>query len=226
MRRSLVLGIVIVGAVTLPAAAGAVTPIAPADGVRTTSTPSFRWALAPGEEVFSFELSPNPAPGENGAFADDRAKRVSVLAKNQTGFAVGNADPLPPGTWFWHVNVFGPDFDQRWTPVWRIRVRDDPIRLLRFKLLNLRCIRRLSVDFEYTDNSVGKPARYRLDFRRSKRGRLAAVIKGRAVDGREFKQYRFPRRLGRGRYVVRLKVKDARGHRDRSGLRRMRVERC
>jgi hypothetical protein len=226
VRRSSVAGIVVAFGIALPAAAHAVTPIGPADGTTTTSTPSFSWQLAPGEEAFSLELSPNPAPGENGAFTDDMQKRAVVLGETQTSFAVGNSNPLPPGIWFWHVDAFSPLLEHRWTPVRRIRVPDERIRLLHFKLFSFRCIRRLSVDFDYDDNSIGKPARYRLEFRRHRRGPLAAVIKGRAVDGRVFKQYRFPRKLRSGRYFVRLKITDAAGHSDRSRARRLRAGGC
>lgn len=219
------MGIVVLVA-SMPTAASAVVPLGPADNVTTTSTPTFTWQLEPGEEVVSLELSPNPAPGEAGAFTDDTRKRSVVLATAQTSYAVGNRDPLAPGTWFWHVSSITRRFEVLWSPVRRIVVPDEPIRLHSFRLTYFQCIRQLSVDFAYSDNSTGQPASYRLEFRRSRRGRLVASVGGRATNGQEFRTFRKPRRLRSGRYYVRLKVRDAGGHVARSRFRRLRVGGC
>lgn len=224
MRR-LLLAACVTAALTAPGPARAVVPLAPADNGTATSTPTFSWQLAPGEQAIALELSPNPAPGESGGFTDDMRRRTAILGATQTSFAVGNRTPLEPGTWFWHVNVFT-QLDSLWTPVRRIVVPDEHIRLLTFTLTNLRCIRHLNVEFTYADNSPGAPARYLVEFRRRKRGRVVASLRGRADGGQFFKLLRVPRRVRRGRYLVRLKVRDAAGHVDRSGFRRIRAGGC
>lgn len=211
----------------LPGTAGAVTALAPAEGSSNSSTPRFTWRLGPGEHSSTLELSPNPAPGEGGGFTDDMAKRTFSLADTQTSFVVGNSAPLSPGVWFWRVGATGPDFDTRLSVIRRFVVRDEPIRLLSLKLTSFRCIRDLSLEFSYADNSSGQPARYRLEFRRTRRGRRVASIAGRADEGRLFTTRRVPRRLRAGRrYYVRLSLRDRGHHVDRSRFRRLRIGRC
>ena len=207
-------------------AAHAVFPIGPADNATGTSTQTFAWLLAPGEEAFAIELSPNGALGQAGSFADDVRKRSVVLAPTQTSYTVGNQNPLPPGTWFWHVNSFTPTSEGLWSPTRRLVVPDDPIRLRSFEFTNLRCIRKFKVEFAYSDNSAGRPASFRVEFRRKKRGRLLAAAAGRARDGQHVEILRLPRKVRRGRHYVRLRLRDGGGHVDRSGYRRMRADRC
>lgn len=226
MRRLVLLVAILAALFATAPGADAVVPLTPADNANTTSTPTFSWQLDPGEEAFVLELSPNPAPGEGGGFTDDMARRIASLDKTQTSYAVGNGSPLSPGAWYWHVNAFGPFFDSRWTPVRRIFVPDDPIRLLSFRLTDYPCLRQLAVEFKYEDNSVGRPASYRLEFRRSRRGRIVTHVGGRAQDGQEFRALRIPRRLRRGRYYVRLRLRDAGNHVASSRFRRISVGRC
>jgi hypothetical protein len=84
----------------------------------------------------------------------------------------------------------------------------------------------VSVDFAYSDNSARQTASYRLEFRRSRRGRLVTSVGGRAEGGQVFKSFRFPRKLRRGRYYARLKLRDDGGHVARSRFRRVRIGRC
>lgn len=213
------------GALTA-ASASAVVLVGPGPDASTSSTPTFTWQLGPGETAWTLELSPNPGPGENGGFTDDIAKRTVLLAETQTSYAVGTRDPLSAGAWYWHVSAFGPLFDLRWSPTNRIHVPDEPIRLRSLQLTVLQCIRQVSVDFAYSDNSAGQPATYRLEFRRSKHGRLLASVGGRAEGGQVFRSFRFPRKLRRGRYYARLKLRDGGGHVVRSRFRRIRVAPC
>jgi hypothetical protein len=210
----------------LPGAAHAVVPIEPPDGATTSSTPTFTWRLEPGEDPLAIELTPNPAPGAGGAFTEDAAKRVALLAEGQTAYAVGNRERLEPGQWFWHVGAFGPALTFGWSPTRRFVVPDEPIRLHSLKVEYFKCLRELSVEFEYSDNSAGQPARYRLDFRRRRRGRRVASIGGRAEGGLAFETFRRPRRLPIGRYYVRLELRDGGGHVARSRFRRLRIGRC
>jgi hypothetical protein len=218
--------VAILGCLLLTPAAAAIAPIGPPESSVTTSTPTFTWQLAPGEEASSIELSPNPAPGAFGGFTDDTRKRTAILADHRTSYAVGDSEPLSPGTWFWHVNAFTADFEPVWTPVRRVWVPDEPIRLVSFKVTSHQCLRRVGVEFKYEDNSVGQPPVYRLEFRRSRRGKRVASVAARAEDGQHFKSLRLPRRVRRGRFYVRLRVRDAGGHVALSGLRRIRVGRC
>lgn len=209
-----------------PVSASAVVPLGPGPNASTSSTPTFSWQLERGETAWTLELSPNPAPGENGGFTDDIAKRMVLLAETQTSYAVGTRDPLSAGDWYWHVSAFGPLLDFRWSPTNRIHVPDEPIRLRSFHLTVLQCIRQLTVDFAYSDNSAGQPATYRLEFRRSRRGRLVTSVGGRAEGGHVFRAFGIPRRLRRGRYYARLRLRDAGKHVARSRFRRVRIGRC
>jgi hypothetical protein len=214
-------------ALLTPDLAAAVIPQAPPDGFRTTATPTFSWTLEPGEQAQTIELSPNPAPGEGGAFAEDAAKRFAVLAEPQTSYRVGNREPLAPGVWFWHVSTLGPDFELRWSVLRRIVVPDEPIVFHSLRLTYLHCIRTLSVEIDYSDNSAGQPARYRMGFRRHRHGREVASIRGRAVNGHVFRIFHKPRKLAAGfRYYVQLKLRDRAGHVTRSRLRRLLIARC
>lgn len=210
----------------IPASATAVVLLGPGPNASTSSTPTFSWQLERGETSWTLELSPNPGPGENGGFTDDIAKRTVLLAETQTSYAVGTRDPLFAGSWYWHVSAFGPLLEFRWSPTRRIHVPDEPIRLRSFHLTVFQCIRQLSVDFAYSDNSAGQPVTYRLEFRRSRRGRLVTSVGGRAEGGQVFKSFRFPRKLRRGRYYARLRLRDAGKHVARSRFRRVRIGRC
>ena len=225
-RRLLLLGTIVLVAGMLPTAASAVTLVAPGEGQTTGSQPIFAWALAPGEAAFSLEFSPNPLPGAGGGFADDVEKRQESLLDTQTAFVVGNRQPLSPGVWYWHLATFANEFDLRFSPIRRFVVRDERIRLQSFKLTQFGCIPQVTVEFAYTDNSVGLPARYRVEFRKRRRGRTIASIRGRAEDGRLFRSARLPRKVRRGRYFARLSIRDAGRHVDRSPFRRLRVGRC
>lgn len=227
MRPAIALALGLAVALGAPGAAHAAVVLSPPQNASVSSTPTFSWRLSPGERSSSLELSPNPAPGDAGGFADDLDRRAALLAETQTSYVVGNRDPLFAGVWFWHLNVFDADFESRWTPVQKIVVRDERIRLRSFNFTNFSCTRQVSVDFTYSDNSPRQPATFRVEFRRRKRGPRVASIAGRADEGRFFQTFRRPRKLRRGRrYYVRLKLRDRGGHVDRSGFRRLRVRSC
>ena len=215
-------------ALMLPSAGQAVVPTWPPEGTSTSSTPTLSWSLAADERADALELTPNPGPGAGGGFTEGSEKRYEPLANSQTTFQVGSAQRLPAGTWYWHVQATrSSDFQSSWTPVRSIRVRDENIRLRRFRLDYFNCLRRpLGVDVDYEDNSREPRARWWVDFRRSRRGRRVARLRGTDDDGFFYATRRKPRKLRRGRYLARLYLRDDARHITRSRYRRVRITRC
>jgi hypothetical protein len=209
---------------TAVAAHGAIL-VAPPDGAKVSSTPTLAWGPAPGEDANQIELSPSRALADDGSFVDDPRERREQLDDGQTSYTVSRSQPLIAGTWFWHVEMV--DFDLEpccslWTDVRRIVVEDAPIRLESFKLGFLRELDQLVLRIGYSDNSANLDARYRLVFRKRRRGRRLATVAGRLdrgsfQNGEAFDSARRPQRLRRGkRYVARLELRDAAGHVARS----------
>jgi hypothetical protein len=206
--------------------------VAPPDGAKVNSTPTFAWGPAPGDEANQIELSPSRALADDGSFADDPLERTVQLDDTQTSFTVPSSEPLLAGTWYWHVDMFNFDIDpccDVWTEVRRVVVADAPIRLLSFKLGFLRGLDDLVLRIGYSDNSANLGARYRLVFRRNRHGRRLARVSGRLdrgnfQGGEAFDSAPRPKRLKRGRrYLVQLELRDAAGHVARSGYVRIRL---
>jgi hypothetical protein len=225
------------GALTVWALSGAAlahgaVPVAPPDGASVSSTPTFAWGPAPEETANRLELSPDPQTTEDGAFVDDARKRSPILDDEQTSYTVPASDPLFAGTWFWHVEMLGFDFDpccSRWTETRRVVVEDAPIRLHSFKLGFLDGIDQLVMRIAYSDNSADLRARYRLVFRKRRHARRLATVSGRLDRGtfqgeQAVASARRPKRLRRGaRYSARLELRDAAGHVARSNYVRIRL---
>jgi hypothetical protein len=231
-RRATLFAGALVWALSAAAAARGAIPVAPPDGAKVSSTPTFAWGPAPNEDASQIELSPNRALADDGSFVDDPGKRKAQLDDTQTSYTVAPSDPLVAGTWYWHVEMANFNLDpccSRWTDVRRVVVRDAPIRLSSFKLGFLRRLDELVLRIGYSDNSADLGARYRLVFKRHRRGRKLALVSGR-VDkgnfqgGEAFDTARRPQRLERGRrYFVRLDLRDAAGHVARSHFVRIRL---
>ena len=217
----------------LPAAAahGAI-PLAPPDGAKVPSTPTFTWAPAASDGANQIELSPNRALADDGSFADDPRKRTVQLDDPQTSYTVPASDPLIAGTWYWHVETFNFDVDPcctRWTEVRRVIVGDAPIKLSSFKLGFIRGLDEIVLRIGYSDNSSDLRARYRLVFKTRRAGPRVATVSGRVdrgsfQSGQAFDATRRPKRLKRGkRYLVRLELRDTAGHVARSHYVRLRL---
>jgi hypothetical protein len=228
----LLTGALVACALSSAAAGRAAVPVAPADGAKVDSTPTFAWGPAPGEDANQIELSPNRALAEDGSFADDPRERKSQLDDPQTSYTVPASQPLLAGTWFWHVEMINFDFDpccSQWTDVRRVVVQDAPIRLTSFRIGFVRGLDQLVLRVGYSDNSADLRARYRLVFKKRRHGRRVARILGRLdrgsfQNGEAFDSARPPKRLRRGhRYFVRLVLRDAAGHVARSHNVRIRL---
>ncbi len=214
-------------ALGFPAGAQGVIPTWPPEGTSTSSTPTFSWQRPSNEQVDWLELSTNPAPGADGGFTEDEDKRTEVLADAQSSFRVGSAQRLSAGVWYWHVHATRlPSYFSYWSAVRSIRVRDERIRLRKFTLTYFDCLKQFSVDVDYTDNSRTQRARWWLDFRKSRKGRRVARLRGRGGEGSIYASRRKPRKLRRGRYVARLYLRDGARHITRSRFRRVRVPDC
>ena len=195
-------------------------------------TPTFAWGPGPGEEANQIELSPKKVLDEDGSFVDDPRERRSLLDVTQTSFTVDASVPLTAGTWYWHVETMNYDLEpccSRWTEVRSVVVGDAPIQLSSFKLGFLRGLDELVFRAAYSDNSADLAARYRLVFKKRRRGRRLATVTGKLdrgsfQDGEAFASAHRPRRLHRGlRYLVRLELRDAAGHVVRSHFVRIRL---
>jgi len=128
------------GPIAAAASQGAI-PVAPPDGAKVASTPTFAWGPGPGEDANQIELSPNPALADDGSFVDDPRKRMAQLDDAQTSYTVPASAPLLAGTWYWHVEMMNFDFDpccSRWTDVRGVSIRDEPIKLSSFRIGFLR----------------------------------------------------------------------------------------
>jgi hypothetical protein len=221
-----------VWALSAAAAANAAIPVAPPDGAKVVSTPTFAWGPAPGDGANQIELSPNRAIAGDGSFVDDPRKRTVQLDDTQTSYTLPASEPLIAGSWYWHVETFNFDVDPcctRWTEVRRVVVRDAPIKLSSFKLAFLRALDELVLRIGYSDNSANLGARYRLLFRKRRNGPRLATVSGRVDRGsfqgaQAFDATRRPKGLKRGmRYLVRLELRDAAGHVARSHYVRIRL---
>jgi hypothetical protein len=225
-------GALLVWALSAAAAAGGAIPVAPPDGAKVGSTPTFAWGPAPGEGASQIELSPDRTLAEDGSFVDDPRERKVQLDDPQTSYTVPASEPLVEGTWYWHVETLDFDFEPcctRWTDVRRVVVADAPIQLFSFRLGFVRGLDQLVLRIAYSDNSADLRARYRLVFRKRRHGPKRATVTGRLdrgnfQDGEAFDSTRRPRRLKRGRrYFVRLELRDAAGHVARSRYLRIRL---
>lgn len=219
-------------ALSAAAVARGAIPVAPPEGGKVSSTPTFAWGPAPGDGANQIELSPNPALADDGSFVDDPRKRTAQLDDPQTSYALPASEPLIAGTWYWHVQTFNFDVDPcctQWTAVRRVIVGDAPIKLSSFKLGFLRALDELVLRIGYSDNSANLGARYRLFFRKRRHGPRLATASGRLdrgsfQSGQAFDAVRRPKRLKRGvRYLVRLELRDAAGHVARSHYVRIRL---
>jgi hypothetical protein len=220
------------GALWSPATGLGAALVAPPDGAKVSSTPTFAWGPAPGEDANQIELSPNPALAPEGPFVDDPRKRSALLDDTQTSYTVPAAQPLLAGTWYWHVEMMDyslPQCCSNWTAFRRVVVQDEPIRLSSFKVGFLGPLDELVTRFSYVDNSTDLAARYRLVFKKRRHGRrLAAasgkVDRGNLQNGEVFVTARRPKGLRRGRrYLVRLELRDSGGHVARSAYVRLRL---
>ena len=232
LRRSILLASALfIGALATAAGARGAVPVAPADGAKASPTPALAWRLAPGEEANVLELARRPDTAEDGAFADDARKRIVVLQGTQTGYTVPAASPLTAGAWYWHVQTLdlATEPGTAWSAIRKLAIADAPIRLLSFKLGFIRALDELVLRFAYADNSERLGARYRLVFRKRKRGRRVAAASGRVdagdfQNGEAFVSTRRPRKLRRGaRYYARLELRDAAGHVAHSHVVRVRL---
>jgi hypothetical protein len=210
----------------------AAVPVAPPDGAKVDSTPTFAWGPAPGEDANQIELSPSSALADDGSFADDPRERKATLDDVQTSYTVPASQPLLAGSWYWHVEMIDFDFDpccSQWTDVRRVVVRDAPIKLVSFKIGFVRGLDQFVLRVGYTDNSADLRARYRLIFKKRRHGRRVAKTFGRLdrgsfQNGEAFDAARPPKRLRRGRrYFVQLVLRDAAGHVARSHNVRIRL---
>jgi hypothetical protein len=207
-------------------------PVAPPDGAKVPSTPTFAWGPAPGDGANQIELSPDRALADDGSFVDDPRKRTVQLDDPQTSYTFPASQALIAGTWYWHVQTFNFDVDPcctQWTEVRRVVVGDAPIKLTSFKVGFIRGLDELVLRIGYSDNSADLGARYRLVFKKHRHGRTLARIfgrlnKGSFQSGEAFDAVRRPKRLKRaGRYLVRLELRDAAGHVARSHYVRIRL---
>jgi hypothetical protein len=233
LRRSAYLsGALLAWALCSAAPAAGAIAVAPPDGAKVASNPTFAWGPAPDEDVNVIELSPVSSLAEDGSFVDDPRKRRVLLDVTQTSYTVPASEPLLAGTWYWHVETINFDIEPcctRWTDVRRVVVRDAPIRLSSFRIGYIRSLDQLVLRIAYSDNSANLGARYRLDFRKRRHGPTRARVGGRLdkgdfQGGEAFESAPRPKRLKRGRrYHVRLVLRDAAGHVARSRYVRIRL---
>ncbi len=228
----LLAGALLVWALSVAATAGGAIPVAPPDGAKVGSTPTFAWGPAPGEGASQIEVSPDRTLAEDGSFADHPREHKAQLEDTQTSYTVPASAPLLEGTWYWHVEMINFDLEPcctRWTEVRRVVVADAPIQLSSFKLGFIRGLDQLVLRIAYSDNSADLRARYRLVFRKRRHGPKRATVAGRLdkgnfQNGEAFDSTRRPKRLKRGRrYFVRLELRDAAGHVARSRYLRIRL---
>jgi hypothetical protein len=212
--------------------AQAITLGTPANGATTTSTPTFTWGLGTGEDASAIEITPNPALGSGGGFANDEELRFAGLAAAQTSYTVGTSEPLFAGTWYWHVSVFDdvPCCDYRWSEIRSVQVPDEPIRLLDLDVDYLDCIRKLQLQFEYSDNSADQFASWQLVFSKKKSRGTVARRYGESDEsefGSVYESFKRPHdvRVGR-RYFVRLVLQDRALHVTESSPVRLRITSC
>jgi hypothetical protein len=231
-RAMLLTGALVVCALSAAAVSRAAIPVAPADGAKVGSTPTFTWGPGPGEDANQIELSPRSALAEDGSFVNDPRELKAQLDDAQTSYTVPASQPLTAGAWYWHVEMINFDFDpccSRWTDVRRVVVQDAPIRLTSFEIGFIRGLDQLVLRIAYNDNSADLRARYRLEFRKRRHGRTVAKVFGRLdrgsfQNGKAFDSARPPKRVRRGRrYFVRLVLRDAAGHVARSHNVRVRL---
>jgi hypothetical protein len=225
-------GVLLVWALSSAATAQGAIPVAPPNGAKVDSTPTFAWGPAPDEDADVLELSPDPTPTEDGSFVDDPRKRRVLLDVTQTSYTVPASQPLLAGSWYWHVETLNLDFVPcctQWTEVRRVVVKDAPIRLSSFRVGFIRSLDQLVVRVAYSDNSFNLGARYRLDFRKRRHGPTRVRVRGQVDKGNfqgneAFASAARPKRLKRGRrYFVRLVLRDAAGHVARSRYVRIRL---
>jgi hypothetical protein len=233
LRRSAFLsGALLVWALSGAAIAAGAILVAPPDGARVASTPTFAWGPAPGEGTNLIELSPHQVQGPDGTFVDDPRTRRVLLDETQTSYTVPSSAALLAGTWYWHVETVDFDFEPcctRWTDVRRVVVRDEAIRLSSFRIGFIRGLDQLVLRVAYSDNNANLGARYRLDFRMRRHAPTRVRVGGRLdrgdfQGGEAFESVGRPKRLKRGkRYYVRLVLRDAAGHVARSSYTRIRL---
>jgi hypothetical protein len=225
-------GALFIWALSAAAMARGAIPVAPPDGAKVSSAPTFAWGPGPGEDANRIQLSPDSGLAEDGAFADNPRERTALLDDAQTSYTVPAAQPLTAGAWFWHVEMISFDFDpccSRWTDVRSVVVEDAPIVLRSFRIGFLRNLDQVVFRVAYSDNSEDLAARYRIAFRKRRHGRTRASLSGKLDsrdlrDGEAFASARRPKRLRRGtRYFARLELRDAAGHVARSHLVRIRL---
>lgn len=215
-----------------PVAAQAVTLGSPPNGSTTSSNPTFTWSLGTGEEATTIEMSPNPAIGGGGGFADDIERRGDILTASQTSYTVGTASPFFAGTWYWHVSVFDdvPCCDFRWSDTHSFQVPDEAIKLISSDVEYLSCIKEFQLQFEYSDNSRDQFASWSLRLSRKAGGPAAAEYSGIADEtdfGNVFESLKRTRKLRFGKkYFARLALTDQAGHVTQSAPVRLRIQRC
>jgi hypothetical protein len=214
-------------ALVVAGSAAAATPLSPTSGSSTSSTPSFSWELGSGERSYAIEISPNPAPGEFGRFADDEDRRFEFLADTQTTFTVGDAAPLFAGTWYWHVETDDQNFDTHFTPTLAFQVPDEP-PISAVEIDYLACVREVQLSFEHTDNSRNRFVRWQLAFLRHRNsGRSARVSGSTTEEFGTYEDFDLPEKLKLGKtYWARLRITDPAGQIATAGAQRLRLERC
>jgi len=231
VRALLAVAVVLTLAVA-PHSAEAVLLTSPPDGASASSTPTFAWQLAAGEQSEAIEFTTNPAPGSFGGFADDRNRTFDLVTADQTTYTVGNTSPLVAGRWFWHVGVSVPgEFfpESKWSAAQSFTVANERPRIESFKIGYFTCSKRVFIDFGHSDNSEAPP-RYAVEFRR--RGKTLGRSRGRASNAglggtTEYESFRRPRRVRVGKsYAARLVLTDQAGQVTRSRPRRVRIGRC
>ncbi len=208
--------------------ANAATPVSPPGGSTTTSTPSFSWQLGVGERSSTLEISPNPAPGQFGRFADDEDRRLEFLQDPQTNFTVGDSEPLFAGTWYWHLETEDQDYNSYFTPTLSFQVPDEPPTLSEVKVNSYECLKQIDLTFDHSDNSRDQFVRWQLDFlRHRKSGRVARIVGSTNEEFGTSETLGIPHKLKVGkRYWTRLRIIDPAGHRVTSKPRPLRLRGC
>lgn len=211
----------------VPSSATAVTLLEPANGATTSDTPRMTWQLQANEEAAFFELSGDPSTDSDGYFR--RGGVSAILSSTQTSVAFRSG--LRAGQWFWHVrsDSFSPSYSSVWSDTWTFVIPDTrKVSLANFEIAYLRCLGKVTLSFDYSDNTVDEFVRWKLDFFRRKHGKPIAKESGIAGGGGfTYRSRKRPSRLHVGqRYQARLTLTDRAGNLTRTGFDPLNIAPC
>jgi hypothetical protein len=148
-RRSLLAAVAALGALVLPAQAGAMTATAPVRNAAAPVHPVLRWTLAPGELTDTVEISDSPATTPAGDFLDEH--RVDSDGFFNATTVWSPTWPMYAGAYWWHATGHDADYNDVRTRVEAFHV--DPLLTgQKVSVTKYRWSRQLAITAMWTTN--------------------------------------------------------------------------